>query len=132
MSVATDGTEGDLDSTDAAISADGSTVAFVSASRKLVDPPTDGRSHVFVHERGAQTTTLVTQLSNGTFADGDSFHPALSVDGDLVAFFTNARNLVPLDTNGATDVPSPSSTAAFWARSAPTASAAGTGEPAPR
>jgi Tol biopolymer transport system component len=104
MSVATDGTEGDLDSTDAAISADGSTVAFVSASRKLVDPPTDGRSHVFAHERGAQTTTLVTQLSDGTFADGDSFHPALSGDGNLVAFFTNARNLVPLDTNGATDV----------------------------
>jgi Tol biopolymer transport system component len=104
MSVATDGTEGDLDSSDAAISADGSTVAFVSASRKLVDPPTDGRSHVFVRARGAQTTTLVTQLSDGTFADGDSFHPALSGDGNLVAFFTNARNLVPLDTNGATDV----------------------------
>ena len=104
MSVATDGTEGELDSTDAAISADGSTVAFVSASRMLVDPPTDGRSHVFVRARGAQTTSLVTQLSDGTFADGDSFHPALSGDGNLVAFFTNARNLVPLDTNGVTDV----------------------------
>ena len=104
MSVATDGTEGELDSTDAAISADGSTVAFVSASRMLVDPPTDGRSHVFVRARGAQTTSLVTQLSDGTFADGDSFHPALSSDGNLIAFFTNARNLVPLDTNGVTDV----------------------------
>jgi Tol biopolymer transport system component len=42
--------------------------------------------------------------SAGTEANGTSFSSALSADGQVVAFLSDATNLVPGDTNAATDV----------------------------
>src|SRR5262249_57880090 len=42
--------------------------------------------------------------TNGLPADGLSFEPVLSADGRFVAFTSSADNLVPNDTNHATDV----------------------------
>jgi Tol biopolymer transport system component len=104
MSVATDGTEANDGCVDAAISADGSTVVFTSEATNLVTPATDGRHHVFVRARGEQVTTLLTQLPDGTFANGHSLNPAVSGDGRFVAFDTTANNLVERDDNLDTDV----------------------------
>jgi len=104
MSVSTAGDEADDDCVDPAISADGSTVAFTSEARNLVDPGTDGRSYVYVRERGQQTTTLVTVFPDGSLPNGDSWHPAVSGDGNLVAFDTWARDLVERDDNLGQDV----------------------------
>jgi hypothetical protein len=41
---------------------------------------------------------------SGTQSNADSFRPSISADGRYVAFYSEASNLVPGDTNGATDV----------------------------
>jgi Tol biopolymer transport system component len=104
VSVATDGTQGDDDSYDAAISADGSLVAFASDARNLVPGDLNGNADVFLHDPVAGTTELASILSDGTQAAGASRHPVLSGDGGLLAFDTLANNLVPLDPNGKSDV----------------------------
>src|SRR5436309_665879 len=52
----------------------------------------------------AQTTERVSVASGGTEGNGASLSSALSADGRLVAFQSDATNLVVGDTNGATDV----------------------------
>src|SRR5947207_692369 len=52
----------------------------------------------------AQTTERVSVASGGTESNGASLGSALSADGRLVAFQSDATNLVVGDTNGATDV----------------------------
>src|SRR4029079_11248648 len=99
MSVATEGPEANADCLAASISADGSTVVFSSEATNLVTPATDGRPHVFIRARGEQVTTLLTQLPDGTFANGQSQHPAVSGDGRFVSFDTTSNNLVDRDDN---------------------------------
>src|SRR3989442_333085 len=53
---------------------------------------------------GAQTTERVSVTSGGTEGNDASLGFALSADGRFVAFQSDATNLVPGDTNGATDV----------------------------
>jgi Tol biopolymer transport system component len=50
------------------------------------------------------TNQRVSLASNGAEADRDSFTPALSADGQIVAFVSTATNLVPNDTNNARDI----------------------------
>ena len=52
----------------------------------------------------SQTTTRVSMDSNGNEGNNDSSIPSISADGRYVAFFSNASNLVPNDTNGVEDV----------------------------
>src|SRR5581483_8950429 len=63
---------------------------------------TNGVSDVFVSQNG--TITRVSLGPNLTQADGPSFSPAISPDGQFVAFVSAADNLVLGDTNGALDV----------------------------
>src|SRR5947199_169142 len=53
---------------------------------------------------GARTTERVSVASGGTQSNGASLGSALSADGRLVAFQSDATNLVVGDTNGRTDV----------------------------
>lgn len=85
------------------LSADGRSVAFVSASA-LVPGDTNGRDDVFVHDLVSQTTTRVSVPSGGGQADHHSTRPGLSSDGRHVTFESQATNLVGGDTNGQTDV----------------------------
>jgi Tol biopolymer transport system component len=50
----------------------------------------------------AQPISLADPSFYGTTGNGQSGSPSLSADGQLVAFSSNAGNLVPGDTNGAT------------------------------
>jgi Tol biopolymer transport system component len=93
------------------VSADGSVVAFAS-SQNLLPAGAFLRSNirgfltsmqVWRRDRSSLTTTLVS-AANGGPAAGASDHPALSSDGGVVAFESDAANLVPGDTNGTTDV----------------------------
>jgi len=104
VSVASDGTEADSDSFNAAISGDGRFVAFESRATNLVPNDTNGASDVFVHDMLTGTTVRVSVDSSGAEADQGSFFPDLSPDGRFVAFTSSADNLVPGDTNGARDV----------------------------
>lgn len=104
VSVATDGSQARDGGWLAALSADGSTVAFASSSPDLVDPDTNRASDVFVHVLATGETSRVSVASDGTEGDADSTQPAISADGRLVAFYSSASTLVPGDTNGAIDL----------------------------
>jgi hypothetical protein len=86
----------------AAVSADGRYVAFASSSSLVaVDA---GPPQVYVRDLYAGATVRVSQALDGTPANGKSYLPALSPEGDVVAFISVANNLVPNDTNGFSDV----------------------------
>jgi Ca2+-binding RTX toxin-like protein len=99
------GREANGNSSGAAISADGRHVAFISDASNLVLGDTNVRTDVFVHDRQTGETRRVSVDSAGGQANGDSFYSlSISADGRHVAFASDATNLVPDDTNGATDV----------------------------
>jgi Tol biopolymer transport system component len=87
-----------------AISRDGRFVAFGSSAANLVPGDTNGRGDVFVHDRQSRTTTRVSVDGSGAQANEQSWRPAISADGRLVAFASRASNLVAGDTNGAADI----------------------------
>lgn len=87
-----------------AISADGSTVAFVSAATNLLDQELNGAEQVYVHEVQVGETSVVSVSSAGRPSNGNCFLPDLSDDGTLVAFKSEGSNLVAADTNGVPDV----------------------------
>jgi RHS repeat-associated protein len=90
-------------SQDAALSADGSTVAFGSAGTNLVSGDTNAKSDVFV--RLASGTTVRASVTNsGGQGDDTSSNASLSSDGSNVAFASLATNLVTGDTNNRSDV----------------------------
>ncbi|MEJ2146297.1 MAG: hypothetical protein P8020_14290 [Acidobacteriota bacterium] len=86
------------------ISADCRYVAFESNATNLVEGDTNGSVDTFVYDRATMTTTRVSVSSQGVEGDADSRYPYLSGDGRYVTFYSDASNLVPDDTNGATDV----------------------------
>jgi Tol biopolymer transport system component len=104
VSVTDDGSEANGDSGGAAISADGRIVAFWSNATNLVPGDTYGRKDVFVRDRVAGTTTRVSISSDGRQANAPSRAPALSGNGALVAFRSDASNLVAHDTNETGDI----------------------------
>jgi Tol biopolymer transport system component len=90
-----------------AISADGRFVAFTSAATNLVPSDTNGKVDVFEHDRLTGATRRVSVDSSGQEANGSSplgVIVTISSDGRYVAFPSDASNLVPGDTNGASDV----------------------------
>ena len=89
-----------------AISGDGRFVAFQSFASTLVPGDTNGVGDVLVRDRQLGTTERISLDSGGTQGNqvsGD-LSMAISSDGRYVAFASDASNLVPGDTNGATDV----------------------------
>src|SRR6266508_724951 len=105
VSVASDGTEGNDRSYDrSALSKDGRFVAFRSAATNLVPDDTNNTWDVFLHDQQTGQTTRVSVDSFGNQGNGGSIRPALSADGAVVAFNSDATHLVMGDTNGASDV----------------------------
>ncbi len=104
VSLATDGTEADGHSFNAALSTAGDIVAFQSAATNLVAADSNGNTDIFVHDRGRGITTRVSLASDGTEANGNSFNPVLSAAGRFVAFRSVATNLVAGDTNERADI----------------------------
>ncbi len=104
VSLASSGAQGNFLCGLVAISADGSKVAFESSSDNLVSGDTNGTQDIFVHDRVFGTTTRVSVGTGGVEANGWSSEPALSGDGNVVAWVTDSTNLDPADTNWYRDV----------------------------
>jgi Tol biopolymer transport system component len=104
VSVSSSGAQGTGQSGGPAMSADGRFVAFNSFASNLVAGDANGTTDVFVHDRVAGTTTLVSVASDGTQADLPASQASISADGRIVVFETYASNLVAGDTNDQTDV----------------------------
>ena len=104
-SISSNGTQGNGNSLNPAISGDGRYVAFVSWASNLVPGDTNGLGDVFVRDHVTGTTTRVSVDSNGNQANSYSREePAISADGRYIAFASSASNLVPGDTNITSDV----------------------------
>jgi len=110
ISVASDGTEADGDSTAVALSGDGRFVVFESVATNLVnnftDNFTDGLSQIYLHDRAIGATTLISHSADDTQlpANQDARSPAISADGRYVAFQSAATNLIADAPNAITDI----------------------------
>lgn len=103
---ATTPVQGNGASYEPAINADGSKVAFSSEATNLVAGDGNTSTDVFVRDRMANTTSRVSIATgvSGAEGNGGSFEAAVSGNGQLVAFISQAANLVTGDTNNAFDV----------------------------
>ncbi|MBI4200733.1 MAG: PD40 domain-containing protein, partial [Chloroflexi bacterium] len=104
VSVSTAGVQGNTTSNSPSISADGRFVAFYSFATNLVAGDTNMVGDIFVHDRQAGETTRASVSSGGAQANDSSGEPSISADGRFVAFWSQATNLVPGDTNGTADI----------------------------
>jgi Tol biopolymer transport system component len=102
VSVSSTGRQGNHDSFEPSISADGRFVAFASLASNLIRGDTKNSWDVFVRDRVAHTTRRVTR--GGQSYDGPPMTPSISADGRFVAFASDASNLVGGDTNQVSDV----------------------------
>jgi hypothetical protein len=104
ISVDSSGAEGDGSSFGGVVSGDGQFVLFYSYADNLVSGDTNGACDVFVRDRSAGTTELVSVSSSGVAGNFDSYADDLSSDGRYVTFDSLATNLVTSDTNTYIDV----------------------------
>jgi Tol biopolymer transport system component len=97
------GANGNGLSLDPSISADGRYVAFASLATNLSPDDSDALD-IFVRDRVANTTELVSRATGagGAAADEFSTHPSISADGRHVAFESQANNLSADDVKGST------------------------------
>ena len=113
------GRAGSGHSYDVAISRSGKSVAFTSESSNLERGDRNSRPDIYRrgfmrkykhlgHGRGVQTfafnTQLVSATRRGRAGNGPSRHPAITDQGDYVAYETDATDLLPGDVNGVTDI----------------------------
>jgi Tol biopolymer transport system component len=103
-SVASDGTHANGGSTLPAISGDGRFVVFTSGGDNLVSGDTNGWLDVFERDRVLDRTKRVSISTSGTQGDNYSYRPAISGDGEYIAFESYASNMVAGDTNNVADV----------------------------
>ncbi|MHC4845628.1 MAG: TolB family protein [Planctomycetota bacterium] len=104
VSVSSEGKQGNALSRGPAISADGRVVAFVAAASNLVPDDRNGSDDVLVRDRTTGETVRVSVSTQGVEGNLESVSPAISDDGRVIAFQSDATNLVPGDTNGFPDV----------------------------
>jgi len=104
VSVASDGSEGNGESTLSEISADGRYVAFSSSATNLVAHDSNHHRDVFLRDRVSGTTTVVSVTNSGVLGNGDSSVDGICADGTRISFSSVASNFDSADTNGVYDV----------------------------
>lgn len=108
VSVNRRGQAGNFASSAPALSSDGRFVAFYSDASDLVTGDTNEMRDVFVRDRVLGQTERVSVSDSSAQANGPSHrtgdNPAISADGTIVAFDSDATNLVVGDLNRVTDV----------------------------
>ena len=77
---------------------------FESDASNLVTGDTNDAPDIFVRDRDAGVTTRVSVANNGAQVTRQSNYPAVSADGQRVAFYSEAWDLVAGDTNNTVDV----------------------------
>lgn len=86
------------------ISADGQYVVFMSNATNLVSSDLNDSWDVFLRDREASATRLVSFGYDGSQANSQSEYPIISADGGSIAFASDATNIVSGDSNGYRDV----------------------------
>jgi Tol biopolymer transport system component len=90
------------------ISANGRYVAYISTGDLGWG---SGTSQIYLYDRIAKSTELVSQSSKLIVGNTDSYSPSISADGRYVAFYSDANNLMDpnfetsaSDSNGVSDI----------------------------
>lgn len=86
-----------------AVSDDGRYIVFDSDAANLAATPTHGRRQIYLRDRAAGATTLLSRFSGGAASAQDSQNARLSADGRYVVFDTYAA-FDDSDDNGDLDV----------------------------
>ncbi len=89
-------------SAEPSISDDGSIVAF--SNQVAIAGPDAFESDVYAHDLGTATTLLMSRNRGGVTANGNSALPAISGDGRVVVFESEATNFDRRDVNGERDI----------------------------
>ncbi|WP_420641212.1 TolB family protein [Candidatus Leptofilum sp.] len=102
---------GDGDSAQPSLSADGRYLVFSSMAQNLLPntPPCDVPAltvcgHIYLLDTQTGELQLLSQSVNGDWGDSGSTHPQISADGRIITFSSDASNLVPNDTNAVSDI----------------------------
>ncbi|WP_395677995.1 beta strand repeat-containing protein [Inquilinus sp.] len=104
VSVATDGSQANDFSDQAAISIDGRYVVFRSSATNLVAGDTNGVADVFLRDLQTDTTVRVSTSGAGAEGNGQSSGADISADGRYIVFSSQASNLVAGDSGTGFDV----------------------------
>jgi hypothetical protein len=102
VSINPSGVDGNADSYDPSISADGRFVTFWSYASDLVPGDTDGSADTFLRDRQSGTTEIVSVDPGGVPRGGGL--GSITQDGRYILFDSTSADLVPGDTNGVSDV----------------------------
>jgi len=86
------------------ISNDGRQVAFVSNASDLVPDDTGATTDVFLRDMMMGTTQRINEIPGGGQADSGAAYVQLSADGSVVAFASDATDLVTDTTSGGREV----------------------------
>ncbi|MEK6719993.1 MAG: PA14 domain-containing protein [Chloroflexota bacterium] len=99
------GVQGNAQSDDSAISADGRYVTFKSQASNFVANDTNGTAwDIFRKDLQTGAISRVSTSSAGAQSNGSSHDPVISADGRYVAYRSSATNLVSGDANAQQDI----------------------------
>ncbi len=104
ISVSDTGIQGDGPSSTPAISFDGRYVAFASTATNLVQGDSNSASDIFIFDKEEKTIVRVSISTAGGDGNFGSRFPSISSDGNIIAFSSDATNLVGNDSNSLSDV----------------------------
>jgi len=104
VSLTSGGAQGNQQSLEANVSADGRYVVFSSAASNFGGGAGNfGQFDIFVRDRTTNQTSCVSIATGGAGANGFAQGGTITDDGRFVAFWSDAANLVSDDTNGVYD-----------------------------
>ncbi len=89
---------------EACLASAGEELVFTSRARGLVTGDSDDWQDVFRYELGSHALQRVSVATDGSQGQGDSREPAASGDAQVIAFVSDAANLVSGDDAGFADV----------------------------
>jgi len=104
VSVRSSGVEANGPSSGVVVSKDGIITAFQSDAKNMVNGDTNLTTDVFMHNASTGNTKRISVDSIGTEANGPSQSPIISADGSIIAYSSQATNLVAGDTNAQSDI----------------------------
>ena len=104
LSLSAAGNQVDRASTQPVLSGDGRYVAFVSTATNLFYGATSGRQEIFLLDRSDRSLHWVSRPLSGMVNNGESMEPAISSDGNWVAFSSTSTNLVSSDESPMRDI----------------------------
>ena len=104
ISVTNSGVEANGGSSFPVVSGDGRYIAFNSTATNFAPGTVNFLPNAFRYDNVADSLELVSVADNGSAGNGFTGLVSINGDGSAIAYWSDASNLVPSDSNNATDV----------------------------